>query len=158
MDATIQAHIENLFKALTKKNDFNSDPDWLKETLFNVPRHLFIEQYYNDEAPGGIVQVESPEPTSAQLERIYSDRGLMIRETPHSAASQPALIFGMLEDLKLAHGLKVLEVGTGSGWNAGLIAFTVGDDHLVYSMDLQADLVEKARKHLNVLLDLIVSI
>ena len=149
MDATIQAHIENLFKALTKKNDFNSDPDWLKETLFNVPRHLFIKQYYNDEAPGGIVQVESPEPTSTQLERIYSDRGLMIRETPHSAASQPALIFGMLEDLKLAHGLKVLEVGTGSGWNAGLIAFTVGDDHLVYSMDLQADLVEKARKHLN---------
>ena len=149
MDATIQAHIENLFKALTKKNDFNSDPDWLKETLFNVPRHLFIKQYYNDEAPSGIVQVESSEPTSAQLERIYSDRGLMIRETPHSAASQPILIFGMLEDLKLAHGLKVLEVGTGSGWNAGLIAFTVGDDHLVYSMDLQADLVEKARKHLN---------
>ena len=112
MDATIQAHIENLFKALTKKNDFNSDPDWLKETLFNVPRHLFIEQYYDDEAPSGIVQVESSEPTSAQLERIYSDRGLMIRETPHSAASQPALIFGMLNvfevDLKLAHGLKVL--------------------------------------------------
>ena len=42
-----------------------------------------------------------------------------------------------------------MEVGTGSGWNAGLIAFSVGDDSRVYSIDLQADLVEKARKHLN---------
>ena len=149
MDATIHAHIENLFKALTKSGYLQFDSDWLKQALFTVPRHLFIEQYYDDEAPDGIVQVESPKPTTKQLETIYSDRGLMIREDPHSAASQPVLIFGMLEDLKLAHGLKVLEVGTGSGWNAGLIAFGVADDSLVYSMDLQTDLVEKARKHLD---------
>lgn len=149
MDATIQTHIENLFKDLAKQKYLQCDPDWLKQTLFRVPRHLFIEQYYDDEAPDGIIQIESPKPTSNQLETIYSDRGLMIREDPHSAASQPTLIFGMLEDLKLAVGLKVLEVGTGSGWNAGLIACSVGDNSLVYSMDLQADLVEKARKHLS---------
>ncbi|MDE0010319.1 MAG: hypothetical protein OXU36_04205 [Candidatus Poribacteria bacterium] len=149
MDATIQTHIENLFKDLVKQKYLQSDPDWLKQTLFKVPRHHFIEQYYDHEEPSKIVQVESPRPTSKQLEMIYSDRGLMIREDPHSAASQPVLIFGMLEDLKLTTGLKVLEVGTGSGWNAGLIACSVGDDSLVYSMDLQADLVEKARNHLN---------
>ena len=149
MDAIIQTHIQNLFEALTKTDYLQTDPDWLKQTLFKVPRHFFIEQYYDEEAPDGIVQVESLKPTSKQLEKIYSDRGLMIRREPHSAASQPVLIFGMLDDLELTDGLKVLEVGTGSGWNAGLIACGVGDDSLVYSIDLQADLVEKAQKHLN---------
>ena len=149
MDPTIHTHIENLFKEITKKSDFQPNVDWVKQALFNVPRHHFIEQYYDDSAPNGIVQVGSPNPTPEQLEQIYSDRGMMIREEPHSAASQPSLIFGMLKDLQLTHGHKVLEVGTGSGWNAGLIAFSVGDDSLVYSVDLQADLVEKARQHLN---------
>ena len=149
MDATIRSHIENMFNILAKMDYLQPNADWLRQALFNVPRHLFIEQYYDGEEPDGIVHVESPIPTVKQLKAIYSDRGLMIREDPHSAASQPALIFGMLDDLKLTHGLKVLEVGTGSGWNAGLIAFGIGDDSRVYSIDLQADLVEKARKHLN---------
>ena len=148
MDAVFQSHIERLFTILAKRRDLQLDRDALKAVLFDVPRHLFIEQYYDHEAPDGIVQVASPEPTEKQLETIYSDRGLMIREAPHSAASQPGLIFEMLADLELAHGLKVLEVGTGSGWNAGLIASSVGDDSLVYSIDLQTDLVEKARNHL----------
>ena len=147
MDPTI--HIENLLKEIIKRPDLQPNADWVKQALFNVPRHHFIEQYYHDSEPDGIVQVGLPNPTPEQLEHIYSDRGMMIREEPHSAASQPSLIFGMLKDLHLTHGHKVLEVGTGSGWNAGLLAFTVGDDSLVYSIDLQADLVEKARKHLS---------
>lgn len=47
MDATIQSHIERLFKDLMKIDYLQSDPDWLKQALFNVPRHLFIEQYYD---------------------------------------------------------------------------------------------------------------
>ena len=149
MDATIHTHIERMHENLSKIDFLRPNADWLKQALFNVPRHLFIEQYYDDEEPDGIAQVESPIPTVKQLEAIYSNRGLMIREDPHSAASQPTLIFGMLDDLKLTHGCKVLEIGTGSGWNAGLIAFRVGAESLVYSIDLQADLVEKARKHLS---------
>ncbi|MYC77160.1 methyltransferase domain-containing protein [Candidatus Poribacteria bacterium] len=149
MDATIRSHIENLFNHLAKMDHLRANADWLQQALFNVPRHLFIEQYYDGEGPDGIVHVESPIPTEEQLSAIYSNRGLMIREDPHSAASQPSLIFSMLNDLKLTHGCKVLEIGTGSGWNAGLMAFHVGDESLVYSIDLQADLVEKARKHLS---------
>ncbi|MCE2415598.1 methyltransferase domain-containing protein [Candidatus Poribacteria bacterium] len=148
MDSTLYAHIERMHESLAKMSRLDLNADWLKQALFNVPRHLFIEQYYDGKGPDGIVQVESPIPTAEQLEVIYSNRGLMIREAPHSAASQPSLIFGMLDDLKLTHGCKVLEIGTGSGWNAGLIAFSVGDESLVYSIDLQTDLVEKARKHL----------
>ena len=149
MDAIIHDHIERFYEKLTERNDFQHDLDWLKQTLFKVPRHCFIEQYYDDEEPGGIAHIESPIPTAKQLGAIYSDRGMMIRENPHSAASQPSLILGMLDALKLAPGLKVLEIGTGSGWNAGLIACGVADETLVYSIDLQADLVEKARHHLS---------
>ena len=147
VNKSIVVHIEKFLDNLTSKRCLQAV--WLRQALFRVPRHCFIEQYYDQEVQGGIVQVESPEPTSEQLVTIYSDRGLMIREDPHSAASQPGLIFEMLADLELTHGLKVLEVGTGSGWNAGLMAFGVGDDNLVYSIDLQADLVESAREHLN---------
>ena len=42
--------------------------------------------------------------------------------------------------------MKVLEIGTGSGWNAGL-AHGVGSDD-VHSVDIQHDLVEQAREHL----------
>ena len=149
MDPTIHAHIERMHENLAKMARLDLNADWLKQALFNVPRHLFIEQYYDGAGPDGIVHVESPIPTAEQLEVIYSNRGMMIREDPHSAASQPSLIFGMLDDLKLTHGCKVLEIGTGSGWNAGLIAFSVGDESLVYSIDLQTDLVEKAQKHLS---------
>ncbi len=149
MDATIYPYIERFYEKLMERNDFQLDPDWLKQVLFKVPRHRFIEQYYDDAEPSGIVQVESPIPTAKQLEAIYSDRGMMIREAPHSAASQPSLILGMLDALQLAPGLKVLEIGTGSGWNAGLIACGVADETLVYSVDLQADLVAKAGKHLS---------
>ena len=100
MDATIRSHIENLFNHLAKMDHLRANADWLQQALFNVPRHLFIEQYYDGEGPDGIVHVESPIPTAEQLSAIYSNRGLMIREDPHSAASQPSLIFSMLNDLK----------------------------------------------------------
>ena len=149
MDATIHTHIERMHEQLARMAQFQSNTDWLRQALFKVPRHLFIEQYYDGEGQDGIVHVESPIPTAEQLSAIYSNRGMMIREDPHSAASQPSLIFGMLNALKLADGQKVLEIGTGSGWNAGLIAHSVGNDSRVYSIDLQADLVEKAEKHLS---------
>ena len=122
---------------------------WLKDALLRVPRHLFIDRYYEPEPVPHFVAVDPQCPTEQQLAAIYPDRGLMIREPPnHSAASQPSLVIDMLEALEVARGQKVLEVGTGSGWNAALLAFGVGDDRLVYSIDIQSDLVESARAHL----------
>ncbi len=54
----------------------------------------------------------------------------------------------IVESPWLEPGMKVLEIGTGSGWNAALIARGVGRDDLVHSVDVQLDLVERAREHL----------
>ena len=63
MDATIRTHIEHMHEDLAKRDSLRLNTDWLKQALLNVPRHLFIEQYYDDEAPDGIARVESPIPT-----------------------------------------------------------------------------------------------
>jgi protein-L-isoaspartate(D-aspartate) O-methyltransferase len=125
------------------------EPEWLREALYSVPRHLFIEQYYERGDGERCVTVDQAHLTEQNLKAIYSDRGLMIREPPnHSAASQPSLVLMMLHYLGVEECHRVLEIGTGSGWNAGLLAFRAGEDRLVHSVDLQPDLVEMARDHL----------
>lgn len=57
MDATIRTHIECMHEKLAKMDRLRANTDWLRQALFKVPRHLFIEQYYDGEGPDGIVHV-----------------------------------------------------------------------------------------------------
>jgi protein-L-isoaspartate(D-aspartate) O-methyltransferase len=45
-------------------------------------------------------------------------------------------------------GQRVLEIGAGTGYNAALLAHLVGPEGQVVSVDIDADLVERAREHL----------
>ena len=63
---------------------------------------------------------------------------------PVSASTRPALMAIMLEELRLAAGHRVLEIGTGSGYNAALIAHIVGDSGSVVTIDVDPDLVDRA--------------
>ncbi|MGW2018111.1 methyltransferase domain-containing protein [Streptomyces sp. NPDC001927] len=47
-----------------------------------------------------------------------------------SSASAPSIVFRMLGMLDVKSGHKVLEVGTGTGWNAGLLAHRLGADNV----------------------------
>lgn len=62
--------------------------------------------------------------------------------------SQPWTVAFMLEALELKKGDKVLEIGTGSGWNAALIGFIVGEKGKVISTEVHKELVEEARKNI----------
>ncbi|MFB6534280.1 methyltransferase domain-containing protein [Streptomyces noursei] len=48
-----------------------------------------------------------------------------------SSASMPSVVFRMLRDLDVRPGHRVLEIGTGTGWNAGLLAHRVGPENVV---------------------------
>ncbi|WP_459249299.1 methyltransferase domain-containing protein [Streptomyces youssoufiensis] len=63
---------------------------------------------------------------------------------PTSSASMPSVVAGMLRDLDVREGMRVLEVGTGTGWNAGLLAHRLGGDQVV-SVEIDAAVTERAR-------------
>ena len=62
--------------------------------------------------------------------------------------SQPTTVMMMLEFLELKPGMNVLEIGTGSGYNAALMAEVVGPKGRVYTTETIEDLVDFAKKNL----------
>ncbi len=83
------------------------------------------------------------------LEAVYRDEAIVTKHDAHgvpvSSSSQPAIIASMLERLDLREGQRVLEVGTGTGYNAALIAEIVGPRGDVVSVELDPDLARRAR-------------
>src|SRR5437899_2500510 len=96
-----------------------------------IPRHLFL--------PG------------VPLAEVYRDQAIptkMVDGEAVSSSSQPEIMATMLEQLGLERGLRVLEIGAGTGYNAALMAHIVGGAGTVTTMDVDADLVDGARAHL----------
>jgi protein-L-isoaspartate(D-aspartate) O-methyltransferase len=97
-----------------------------------VPRHLFV--------PGFT-------PAAA-----YQDEALVVKYgadgVPVSSSSQPAMMAIMLEQLGLEPGHRVLEIGTGTGYNAAVMAHVVGTGGRVVTVDIDAELVAGARASL----------
>lgn len=65
-----------------------------------------------------------------------------------STSSDVAFMAQSLEALRLGRGLRVLEIGAGTGYNAALIDEVVGDGGHVTTIDNQPDVVDEAREHL----------
>lgn len=91
-----------------------------------------------------------PEVAAAQgLAAVYANRAIVTRTgpggTPTSSSSQPGIMALMLERLELRPGHRVLEIGAGTGYNAALLASLVGEGGRVTSIELDADLADKAR-------------
>ncbi|WP_413101033.1 methyltransferase domain-containing protein [Streptomyces sp. Inha503] len=62
-----------------------------------------------------------------------------------SSNSMPTMVARMLAALEVADGQRVLEIGTGSGWNAALLAARLGSQN-VTTVEVDPVLAEKAAK------------
>ena len=97
----------------------------------SVPRHLFL--------PG------------VPLDQVYRNEAIATKfegERPISSSTQPSAMTVMLEQLGLEPGQHVLEVGAGTGYNAALMALITGETGKVTAIDIDEDIVERARKRL----------
>jgi len=102
-----------------------SDPQVLA-AMRSVPRHCFV--------PDGIVG------------SAYADTALPIGEG--QTISQPYVVALMTAGLKLNNTHRVLEIGTGSGYQAAVLAEIVKE---VYSIEIKAKLHQKATQLLKTL-------
>jgi len=104
----------------------------VRDAMLAVPRHLFL-------------------PTEP-LPRAYLDDAIPTKHTAAgiaiSSASQPTMVAQMLEQLALVPGMRVLEIGAGTGYNAALMRTLVGDTGHITTIDIDADLTAAARAHL----------
>ncbi|MBR9701198.1 protein-L-isoaspartate carboxylmethyltransferase [Candidatus Woesearchaeota archaeon] len=63
--------------------------------------------------------------------------------------SQPTTVVKMLSWLNVKPGMKVLDVGSGSGWTTGLLSALVGSTGFVYGVEVEPSLVEFGRGNLD---------
>ncbi len=108
--------------ALVQKKGIN-DPEVLM-VLELVPRHLFVPEEYRELA--------------------YEDRPLPIGYG--QTISQPYIVGLMTHELGVKAGDKVLEIGTGSGYQAAILA-KLGVE--IYSVEIIPELAQAAEKRLN---------
>ncbi|PRH79465.1 methyltransferase, partial [Streptomyces solincola] len=125
------------------------DPAW-RAAFEEVPRHLFVPGYHIG-VLGGYERLaaEDPDPDKRArwLEGAYLDRPLATDVRGGelvSSSSQPSLMAGMLQALELRDGEAVLEIGTGTGYNAALLCHRLGDG-LVTTVDLDEGITGPAR-------------
>jgi methyltransferase of ATP-grasp peptide maturase system len=134
------------------KNGVLDDPAW-RAAFESVPRHVFVPRFYR-QRPDGEWSATTAE-DDGWLDAVYSDEPLVTAlaeiasgsRVTVSSSSKPALMARMLAALDVHDGMKVLEIGTGTGYNAALLAHRLGGEH-VFSVDIGADLVETARERL----------
>lgn len=115
---------EYLVNTLLKERYIKSEQ--VKQAFLSVPRESFIPPRFRDYA-----YVDSP---------LDIGNGQTI--------SAPHMIAIMCEALDIKHGQKILEIGTGSGYHAAIVAQIVGKTGKVYTIERFDSLAEKAKENL----------
>ncbi|MFJ3900116.1 methyltransferase domain-containing protein [Streptomyces sp. NPDC090025] len=113
-------------------------PEW-ERAAWVVPRSAFVPDrvYLGD----GLEPCDRGEAPDTWLRSVYADDPVVTQindgvepgdgeRWPSSSASAPSIVFRMLHMLDVREGHQVLEIGTGTGWNAGLLAHVVGPDRV----------------------------
>jgi len=130
-----------------------TDARWI-EAFANVPRHVFVPRFYGEDH--SIVDGEVPAQRDAWLDALYQDSTLVTQIAPvpgtdllwsTSSSTAPSLMARMLELLDVSDGDRVLEIGTGTGYNAAVLCHRLTDAQ-VASIDLDPILIADARDRL----------
>ncbi|MGH3622295.1 MAG: methyltransferase domain-containing protein [Sciscionella sp.] len=139
------------------------DKEWV-EAFHTTPRHLFTPEVIISTEDGyRLLSSECAAVRDEWLSVVYSDKSLVTHDKPHAAghllpsgeplrvptssSTMPSLMARMLEALDIDDGMRVLEIGTGTGYNAALLSHRLGDRNVV-SIDIDPHLIDQAARHL----------
>lgn len=135
-------------------------PVW-REVFQRTWRHPYVPSYYPERDAPCVLCID-PQRRGEWLDAVYSDQTLITKvvQVPLSRALRPgaglmytssstlpSLVLRMLEELDVTDGCRVLEIGTGSGYNAALLCERLGSAQ-VTSVDIDPELVDLARERL----------
>lgn len=124
-----------------------------------VPRELFIPEmiWVGDDRAGGYVALSKSADPRRWREAVAADEPVVtqvddgatlpgsVGHSPSSSCSEPSVVAAMLHALDIRAGHAVLEIGTGSGWNAALLSTLVGEQGRVVSVEIDAEVADAAR-------------
>lgn len=124
LDKNYQSRLDNLINTM-KDSGFLNDIR-VESAIRKTPRHEFV-------------------PTSLQ-EKAYDDLPIPIMK--NQTVSQPSVLSRMTEWLDVREGQKILEVGSGSGWQSAILSYLV-EHGKIYSIERHSELVNFAKKNLD---------
>jgi len=107
-----------------KNSKFLTD-NRVESALRKIPRHEFVPE--------------------SELDYAYNNEPLPIMK--RQTISQPGVVTRMTEWLDVKDGQKILEIGTGSGWQSAILSYLVGTGD-VYSIERHPELVKFAQENL----------
>ncbi len=113
-------------KILIDSLTINGISDRVLDAMMRVPRHLFVPEKLQDSA--------------------YMDMPLPIGH--NQTISAPHMVAIMCELLDISSGMKILEVGSGSGYNAAVMAELVGDEGHIYTVERIPGLADFAEQNI----------
>ncbi|MEU8138820.1 methyltransferase domain-containing protein [Streptodolium elevatio] len=135
-------------------------PGWA-DIFAAVPRAVFVPDlvWAHDNATGAYTALDRSSDPDAWTAAVYGNTALVTQwddgdhtgtdrgTVASSSASMPSVVADMLYDLAVDDGDRVLDVGTGTGWTAALLAARLGVDQVV-TVEVDPDLAEQARTNL----------
>jgi protein-L-isoaspartate(D-aspartate) O-methyltransferase len=148
--------VSNQNELVTALNDAGQLPENWAAAFSAVDRAGFIpdQVWFNDpgSGPQPVGRTTDPDrwrhlvyrdaPITTQLDdgaTVWPDRSNYIT----SSSSQPSVMLAMLDALDVHDGHRVLEIGTGTGYNTALLAQRLGDEQ-VTTVEVDADLTAHA--------------
>ncbi|MFJ2114861.1 methyltransferase domain-containing protein [Streptomyces sp. NPDC087850] len=153
-----QGALSGLLQAVDKDLGHPLAPEW-RAAAEVVARHRFLpERVWLGDGHGGYAPCDRSADPRRWLRAAYADAPVVTQVNdgaqpvdsdsdgiwPSSSASAPSIVFRMLEELALVDGISVLEIGTGTGWNAGLLAHRLGVGN-VTSVEVDPEVAARAR-------------
>jgi len=117
-------YFEKRLRLMNRLKDELNLSERVYKAMLKVPRHLFVPFNYRDDA--------------------YADTPLPIGKD--QTISAPHMVAIMCELLDLKEGHKVLEVGTGRGYHAAVVAELIGKKGKVITVERIEELARKARE------------